>query len=98
MLKKEDKKKLKIIAQKEKIIKFNIGKNMLEENVFKMLDNALIKYELIKVQFLKSVSDNVTKNELILDIISNLHCEVVQSIGNTVLIYKFSQKAKNHLL
>lgn len=86
---------LKKIAHQEEILKFNIGKEHIDENVINMLKNALLKHELIKISFLKSAMDEVNKEEMILDLLSILHCELVQSIGNTILIYKHSPKLKN---
>ena len=78
-----------------KINKYTIGKDLLDRSVFDMLSKALVKHEVIKISFLKSVFINATKAELILDIISTLHAELVSSVGNTIVIYKPNTKLQN---
>ena len=101
MLKNKDKQFLKDYCHnnEKNILKFNIGKNLVDDNVLMMLSNALNKYELIKISFLTSISsDKETKNKVLLDLIDKLKIEVVSSIGNVVLIYRYSDESKNHLL
>lgn len=86
---------LKKIAQTEDILKFNIGKETLNNDVITMLDNAIKKHELIKVYFLKSSLDNKPASEIILDLSSALKCDVVQYIGHTVTLYRKNPKLTN---
>ena len=98
MLNNKNKTYLKKIALEKNILKFNIGKGTLSSNVLKNIDNYLIKYELIKISFLKSsFSDIDSKNELILDLVSSLKAEVVDNIGNTLLLYRPNKEAKDHI-
>jgi RNA-binding protein len=97
MLNTKEKASLKKYAQQNKILKFPIGKGTIDNNVIEMLNNAIIKHELIKVSFLKSALQSVTLEELVLDLSSGLHCEVVQIIGNTALLYKKNPKLSNSI-
>ena len=97
MLNAKEKAALKKYAQQNKILKFPIGKDTIDNNVINMLSNAIIKHELIKVSFLKSSIQSVHLEELLLDISSGLHCEVVQTIGNTALLYKKNPKLSNSI-
>ncbi len=97
MLNAKEKAALKKYAQQNKVLKFPIGKDTIDNNVINMLNNAIIKHELIKVSFLKSSIQSVPLEELLLDISSGLHCEVVQTIGNTALLYKKNPKLNNSI-
>jgi RNA-binding protein len=99
MLTNKNKSQLRTIAHQNKdLLKFNIGKSDIDENVIKLLDNALTKYELIKIAFLKSSFASKTKEEMILDVVSGTKSDLVQSIGNTIIIYKPNLKLKDHIV
>lgn len=99
MLNNKQKSYLKKISNEEEVLKFNVGKSTLNENVYKNLENALIAHELIKISLLKSsFSDEIEKNELVINILSTLNAELVNKIGNTILIYKANNKLKNHIV
>lgn len=69
---------------------FQVGKNGLEENFLKQLDEALEARELIKINVLNN-SDLETRAAS--DIIcGQLGCEGIQAIGNKVVIYRQSTK------
>lgn len=98
MLNSKEKAYLKKFAQQHEIIKFQIGKNTLDKNVLDTLNKAIIKHELIKILFLKEALQNEEMEGLILDISSGLHCEIVQIIGNTALLFKSNPKLKNRIV
>lgn len=80
---------LRSLAQKLTPL-FQVGKNGLEENFLKQLDEALEVRELIKINVLNN-SDLETRAAS--DIIcGQLGCEGIQAIGNKVVIYRQSTK------
>lgn len=97
MLSSKNKAYLKSYAHSHDILKFNIGKDLIDHNVIKTLSNGLEKYELIKVAFLKSSVENEDLNELILDLSSNLNAEVIQKIGKTIILYRENKKSLYHI-
>ncbi|MCI5543371.1 MAG: YhbY family RNA-binding protein [Candidatus Onthovivens sp.] len=99
MLTNKDKSTLKQIIHSDmkKIVNFNIGKESLNENNIKMLKNAFNTHEIIKISFLKSCLEQENKQQLILDLSSELQAEVVQSIGHTVILYKENKELENHI-
>lgn len=84
-------------ASTNKINKYTIGKNLLDKSVLEMLNKALLRHEVIKISFLKSAFINVSKEEIVLDILGSLHAELVSSIGNTIVIYKPNMKLTHSL-
>lgn len=86
-----------IHSDMKNIVCFNIGKESLNENSIKMLKNAFNTHEVIKISFLKSCLDQNNKQQLILDLSSELRAEVVQSIGHTVILYKENKELENHI-
>lgn len=69
---------------------YQLGKNGIDENFLKGLDQALEARELIKITILESSGYGLRE---VSDIIcSKLGCEGVQSIGNKLVLYK---KSKN---
>lgn len=97
MLNSKEKVFLKKYANSNKILKFNIGKDLIDDNVIDMLSNALTKYELIKVNFLKTSIETKTMEEQILDLSSKLHCDIVSKVGRVALIYKENKKSAKHI-
>lgn len=71
---------------------FQIGKDGLSENLLKSLDEALKANELVKISVLKTCETSL--NEIEIDICANCHCELVQEIGKTILIYRRSKDNK----
>lgn len=64
-----------------------IGKNGLTENVLNELIKLLKKKKLIKIKLLKSsVSKN--KKELINGIVEKSDSELIESVGNMVVLYR----------
>lgn len=98
MINNKQKAKLKTIAHQNDLVKFNIGKDGVDENVLTMLKNAFDKHELIKVAFLKSALDNFNFEEVILDLSANLDAIIIQKIGKTIILYKENKKLKDHII
>lgn len=97
MLNSKQKISLRKIAHSTNIIKFNIGKGEIDKNVLTSLENGIIAHELIKVAFLKSALDGKQFEELVLDVSSGIHADVVQEIGHTVILYRANPKSKKPL-
>ena len=98
MLSSKNKQQLKRIAHSSDVFKINIGKELLNNQVIYNIQNAFNTRELIKISFLKSALENGDKNAIILDLASSLNCDIVQIIGNTVLLYKPNSELKNRII
>ena len=96
MLNNKQKNYLRKISYQNDILKFNIGKNTITNTVLDTLDKALIAHELIKVSFLKSSSAN--KSEFILDLLSNLSCDLVEEKGSTIILFRSNPELKNKII
>lgn len=88
-MKKEDKKYLKKEAHYLKAI-FQIGKDGISENLLEGLDAALVAHELIKIHLLKTVPTE--KTMIINQLCTNLNCELIDSIGKMIVLYRKSNK------
>ncbi|CAM3113569.1 ribosome assembly RNA-binding protein YhbY [Filibacter tadaridae] len=71
---------------------FQVGKSGLTESVIKQFDEALEAKELIKVSILQNCDEDKTEIAAKLDGIEGI--EVVQVIGNTIVLYKESKEKK----
>ncbi|MGB4985086.1 MAG: YhbY family RNA-binding protein [Erysipelotrichaceae bacterium] len=89
MLNNRQKAQLKALGNSLRPI-FQIGKDNINHNIIIGLDQALEAHELVKVSLLKTTL--VTPNEAAIELSAQLHCEVVQIIGRTVILYKPSKK------
>ena len=100
MLTSKNRSELKTIAHRniKDIVKIELGKDGIDEKLIKNINNCFKTHEIIKVSFLKSAYVNNEKQQLVLDISSATHSEVVQIIGNTVLLYKENDKLKDHIV
>ena len=63
-----------------------IGKDGLGENTYKTVNDAFNTHELIKLSVLKSC--DLSLNEICVEICARCHCELVQTIGKTIVLYK----------
>ena len=63
-----------------------IGKNGLTDNIFKELKRLLKKRKLIKIKLLKTALEN--KKELIDEIIEKTNSELIEAVGNVVILYR----------
>lgn len=70
---------------------FQIGKNGLNDNLIKQLDDALEAREIIKISTLETASDSA-KN-LAFEISNKIDCTIVQTIGNKIVLFR--QKKEN---
>lgn len=96
MLNNKEKNELRRIALSKDVNKYIIGKDSIKGSILEMLENALNKNELIKISFLKTVEDPI--DDLIDEIKSTLKAEIVHKIGRTVILYRYSNNVKNHVL
>ena len=85
MLTQSQKKQLKALIVKDKT-KYQVGKSEVTNALLDMLDKALTARELIKVEVLKSAVTPVM--ELTLDLSSELHADVVQVVGRTIVLFR----------
>lgn len=92
MLENKDIALLKQIANSDKVNKYIIGKNGIDENVVSLLENALYKNELIKISVLNTCT--IPMIEIELTLIDILKCEIISKIGHTLVIYKKSKNPK----
>lgn len=85
MLNTNQKKQLKGIAS-TLTTKYQIGKKEIGDTVIKMLENAIVAHELIKIDVMKSVDQPIM--ELALDLSAKLNAEVVQVIGRVIVLFR----------
>ena len=69
---------------------FQIGKNGINDNLIKQLDDALEARELIKITTLETAPDSA-KN-LSFEIAERIECIVVQVIGNKITLFRQKKK------
>jgi len=74
-------------------VKYAIGKENLTDNVFEMLDKALLANELIKIHVSKNASEEV--EDFANTLCAKLHCELIKVIGKTIVLYRPSPKKAN---
>lgn len=89
MLTQAQKKQLKALANPLDAI-YQIGKNVLGEQQYDMLNKALEARELIKISVLKTVDASLS--ELAIDLSMHLHAEIVQIIGHVIVLYRKNRK------
>lgn len=90
-LSKDDIKKYRSKAQSLKPIVMIAG-NGLSEGVMNELDRALTDHELIKVKLV--IEDRELRKALSEELCLKNRCELVQSIGKTIIIYREAKKPK----
>ena len=64
----------------------------MSDNLIDTVDKALAVRELIKIKLLKTVP--VDKEELAFDLAMHTKSEVVQIIGNTIILYRKGKTSK----
>ena len=67
-----------------------IGKGNVTDNIIKGIDEALAKRELIKITVLKSA--DLKAREMVDEIAQALDATVVCTIGNKIVLYRYSDK------
>ncbi|WP_407269509.1 ribosome assembly RNA-binding protein YhbY [Radiobacillus sp. PE A8.2] len=71
---------------------FQVGKSGVNENMTTQISEALEKRELIKVSILQNNMED--KNEVAEQLGTETDAEIVQIIGNIIVLYKESQENK----
>ena len=94
MLTSNEKRQLKAMANRINAV-FQVGKDGVNSNMITDVLNYLNKHELMKVSILQNCPQ--TKEE-VADMFANNNIEVVQIIGKTIVLYKYSENAKNPII
>jgi len=71
---------------------FQVGKDGVNENMIKQLNDVLEKRELIKVNVLQNCLED--KHEVAEAIATQTNAQIVQIIGNQIVLYKESMENK----
>lgn len=71
---------------------FQVGKGGVNENMVKQIAEALEARELIKVSVLQNCEDD--KNDVAEALVKGGRSQLVQTIGNTIVLYKESKENK----
>ncbi|MEW9675832.1 ribosome assembly RNA-binding protein YhbY [Lentibacillus sp. L22] len=72
---------------------FQVGKDGVNENMVKQISEALEKRELIKVSILQNCLQD--KHDVATMLADGAEAEVVQIIGNNIVLYKESEENKH---
>lgn len=91
MLTGKEKRYLRGLANKIDPI-YQVGKNETQDNMYQGISDALEARELIKISVLNNCSKN--KDEVAQDLVENTGAELVQIIGNVIILYKESENKK----
>jgi RNA-binding protein len=84
-----DNRQLRAIAHKLKPI-VTVAQKGVSETVHKEIDQALARHELIKVKIV--VGDRDLRKEVAAEICDQTRSELVQSIGNIVVLYRAARQ------
>ncbi|PEO48015.1 ribosome assembly RNA-binding protein YhbY [Bacillus sp. AFS026049] len=71
---------------------FQVGKGGVNDNLIKQIGEALEVRELIKVSILQNCEED--RNDVGLTLSKGVRAELVQIIGNTIVLYKESKENK----
>lgn len=71
---------------------FQVGKGGVNENMVKQISEALESRELLKVSVLQNCEDD--KHTVAEELVDGTRAELVQVIGNTIVLYKQSRENK----
>ena len=85
---------LRSLAQKIKPV-FQVGKDGVNDNMRQDILNYLNKNELMKVSILQNAPCTLSEAA---EEFEELDITIVQKIGRTVVLYKFSENAKNPII
>lgn len=69
---------------------FQLGKDGINDNFLKQIDEALEARELIKITVLNN--SGYEAREALDSIVTKLQCEGIQAIGNKIVLYRKSSK------
>ncbi len=86
-LNKDQKKYLRTLAHERKPVIW-VGQNGLTDNLLEEIDSALEHHELIKIKI--RAGDRVLRDQLIDEICNKTHAELVEKIGNIIVIFRKS--------
>ncbi|WP_100331643.1 ribosome assembly RNA-binding protein YhbY [Bacillus xiapuensis] len=75
---------------------FQVGKGGVNENMVKQIDDALEARELLKVSILQNCEED--KREVAEALAKGAKAEIVQIIGNIIILYKESKEHKRLML
>ncbi|MCK1977489.1 ribosome assembly RNA-binding protein YhbY [Jeotgalicoccus huakuii] len=87
----KQKRYLRSLAHHEKPL-FQIGKNGVTENFIAQVDDVMIKRELIKISVLQNCLED--KDSIAKALESATGAEIVQIMGNTIVLYRESDEHK----
>ncbi|AMA72302.1 MULTISPECIES: ribosome assembly RNA-binding protein YhbY [Aneurinibacillus] len=71
---------------------FQVGKGGVNENLIKQVEDTLEVRELLKISVLNNCGED--KHEVAEEIAAGSGAEIVQIIGNTIVLYKESKERK----
>ncbi|UTL71373.1 ribosome assembly RNA-binding protein YhbY [Bacillus halotolerans] len=71
---------------------FQVGKGGVNDNMIKQISEALEARELIKISVLQNCEDD--KNDVAEGLVKGSRAQLVQTIGNTIVLYKESKENK----
>jgi|SRR5690625_369658 len=71
---------------------FQVGKYGVNTNMLTQINDALEKRELLKVSILQNCEDD--KNIVAQELVEEINAELVQIIGNNIVLYKESKENK----
>ncbi|MGZ3122339.1 ribosome assembly RNA-binding protein YhbY, partial [Bacillus subtilis] len=71
---------------------FQVGKGGVNDNMIKQIAEALEARELIKVSVLQNCEED--KNDVAEALVKGSRSQLVQTIGNTIVLYKESKENK----
>ncbi|MBV7318113.1 ribosome assembly RNA-binding protein YhbY [Bacillus halotolerans] len=71
---------------------FQVGKGGVNDNMIKQISEALEARELIKISVLQNCEDD--KNDVAEVLVKGSRAQLVQTIGNTIVLYKESKENK----
>ncbi|MCY9091036.1 MULTISPECIES: ribosome assembly RNA-binding protein YhbY [Bacillus] len=71
---------------------FQVGKGGVNDNMIKQISEALEARELIKISVLQNCEDD--KNDVAETLVKGSRAQLVQTIGNTIVLYKESKENK----
>lgn len=72
---------------------FQVGKEGVNENMIKQIGEALEKRELLKVSILQNCMED--KDSVAEQLVNGTEAELVQIIGNSIVLYKESKENKH---
>lgn len=94
MINAKERAKLKSLSHDFKPV-INIGKNSINDEVIRAIDEALSSRELIKIKILNNNLDD--QDEILENILTSLNADFVNHLGSIITIYRKSDDNKFEL-